>query len=322
MKLPVDWLLQGPAWIRYRTRIDLLGEKDSSPAAVSDRKEMLRDGQIAGVIASLEGWPGAPVKNHKQADLPYHKLAFLAEIGMRRGDPKLDGIVRKILKQMTADGIPRMPILIPKAFGGSGRAEQAWVLCDAPVLLHSLTKMGYGAEAPVRQGMRALADRARENGWPCAAAPELGRFRGPGRKDDPCPLANLLMLKVLAEDASFAKSAAVRNGLEAALSLWAARKSRKPYLFGMGTDFAKLKAPFIWYDLLHELDVLSRFPAARTDARFRQMIRLLESKADHEGRFLPESVWMAWKGWEFNNKKEPSRWITLLALRILKRVQN
>jgi hypothetical protein len=31
---------------------------------------------------------------------------------------------------------------------------------------------------------------------------------------------------------------------------------------------------------------------------------------------------MAWKGWEFNNKKEPSRWITLLALRILKRVQN
>jgi hypothetical protein len=322
MKTPVDWLLQGPAWIRYRTRIDLLGEKDSSPAAVSDRKEMLRDEHITGLIDSLEGWPGAPVKSHKQADLPYHKFSFLAEIGVRRGDPKLDGIVRKIFKQTPADGVPRLPILIPKAFGGSGKVEQAWALCDAPVILHSLARMGYGAEAPVRKGISDLAARARESGWPCAAAPELGKFRGPGRKDDPCPLANLLMLKVLAEDKTLAKSAAARNGLEAALALWAERKSRKPYLFGMGTDFGKLKAPLIWYDLLHELDVLSRFPSARKDARFRQMIRMLESKADREGRFLPASVWMAWKGWEFNNKKEPSRWITLLAHRILKRAQN
>jgi len=319
VKIPIDWLLQGPAWIRYRTRIDLLGDKESSPAAVSDRKEMLRDRQIVGLIDSLDGWPGAPLKNHKQADLLSYKLCFLAEAGMRRGDPKLDRIVRKILKQTPANGIPRLPILISKAFGGSGKVEQAWVLCDAPVILHGLARMGYGAEAPVRKGMNALAELARENGWPCAAAPELGKFHGPGRKDDPCPLANLLMLQVLSEDKTLAKSAAARNGLEAALALWAERKSRKPYLFGMGTDFAKLKAPLIWYDLLHVLDVLSRFPPARKDTRFKQMVRLLESKADREGRFRPESVWMAWKGWEFNNKKEASRWITLLAHRIISR---
>ena len=28
----------------------------------------------------------------------------------------------------------------------------------------------------------------------------------------------------------------------------------------MGTDFRKLKVPFVWYDLMHVLDVLSRFP--------------------------------------------------------------
>jgi hypothetical protein len=319
MKIPVDWLLEGPAWIRYRTRIDLLGEKESSAAAVSDRKEMLRDGQIADLMDSLEKWPGTPVTNHKQADLSYHKLSFLAEVGVRRGDPKLDGIVRKILKQTPTDGIPRLPIQIPKAFGGSGKVENAWTLCDAPVILHSLVKTGYGGEAPVRKGMGVLAELARESGWPCGAAPELGKFHGPGRKDDPCPLANLLMLEALAEDKTLAKNEAARNGLEAALALWAARKSRKPYLFGMGTDFGKLKAPLIWYDLLHELDVLSRFPAAWKDARFRQMARLLASKADREGKFTPESVWMAWKGWEFNNKKEPSRWITFLAHRILNR---
>jgi hypothetical protein len=319
MNIPVDWLLQGPAWIRYRTRIDLLGEKETSSAAASDRKEMLRDRQIAELIDSLARWPGPPMKSHKQADLLLYRLAFLADVGIRRGDPKIDAVMHKILRTASADGIPRSPILIPKAFGGSGKVERAWALCDAPVILASLARMGYGEDPKVRKGMNALADLARANGWPCAAAPELGKFRGPGRKEDPCPLANLLMLKVMAEDKALSRGAAARNGVEAALGLWASRKTRKAYLFGIGTDFQKLKAPLIWYGLLHELDVLSRFPAARKDVRYRQMIRVLESKADPEGRFRPESVWLAWKGWEFSDKKEPSRWITLLALRILAR---
>jgi hypothetical protein len=280
---------------------------------------MMRDAQIADLIRSLDRWPGPPIKNHKQADLPAYKLSFLAEIGVRRGDPKIDEIARKIRKQTPEDGIPRNPILIPKAFGGSGKVERAWALCDAPVILHSLVRMGYGDDPSVRKGIRELSDLARASGWPCAAAPELGKFRGPGRKDDPCPLANLLMLKVLAEDKALMKSAAARNGVEGALTLWAERKTRKAYLFGMGTDFQKLKAPLIWYDLLHELEVLSRYPAARKDPRFRQMASLLESKADREGRFYPESVWLAWKDWEFGRKKEPSRWITLLAHGILRR---
>jgi hypothetical protein len=320
VKIPVDWLLQGPAWIRYRTRVELLGEKESSSAVASERKEILRDHQIAGLVHSLRSWPGSPIKNHKQADLLSYKLSFLAEAGVRRGDPGIDGIVRKILSQTPADGIPRLPILIPKAFGGSGKVENSWVLCDAPVVLHSLARMGYRDEPKIRKGMETLAKLARENGWPCAAAPARGRFRGPGRKEDPCPLANLLMLKLLTEERTIAKSAAARSGLEGALTLWASRKKRKPYLFGMGTDFGKLKAPFVWYDLLHALEILSRYGAARKDARFKQMVRLLESKADSGGRFRPESVWMAWKEWEFGNKKEPSRWITLLAHGILQRV--
>ncbi len=319
MKIPADWLLEGPAWIRYRTRIDLLDEKETSPAVLSDRKEMLHDPQVAGLIRSLARWPGPPIKNHKQADLPAYKLSFLAEIGVRRGDPEIGGITRKILKQASTDGIPRNPILIPKAFGGSGKAESAWTLCDASVILHALARMELADHPSVRKGMRALAGLARENGWPCAAAPELGKFRGPGRKDDPCPLANLLMLKAAAEDEALMKSAAARNGVEAALVLWASRKNRKAYLFGIGTDFQKLKAPLIWYDLLHAVEALSRFPAARKDARFRQMIRVLEFKADREGRFAPESIWLAWKEWEFSRKKEPSRWITLLAHGILQR---
>ena len=36
----VEWLLQGEAWIEYRTRIDLLGEPETNPQVVTARKSM------------------------------------------------------------------------------------------------------------------------------------------------------------------------------------------------------------------------------------------------------------------------------------------
>ena len=108
-------------------------------------------------------------------------------------------------------------------------------------------------------------------------------------------------------------------GAETLLDLWTRRKEVRPYLFAMGTHFSRLKAPLIWYDLLHVLDVLSQFPRLLQDERLLEMKTLLEAKADEIGRYTPESVWMSWKGWEFAQKKEPSYWITFIAQRILKR---
>ena len=95
---------------------------------------------------------------------------------------------------------------------------------------------------------------------------------------------------------------------------------RKPYLFGMGTDFRKLKYPFVWYDLLHMVDVLSRFPYARQDGRFNEMAAAIQSQADPQGCFTTSSMYQVWKGWSFADKKRPSPWLTYLALRIQQRI--
>ena len=62
-----------------------------------------------------------------------------------------------------------------------------------------LVKFGLKNEPPVKAAIEYLAGLLRDNGWPCAVSKKLGKFRGPGRKDDPCPFANLVMLKVLSE---------------------------------------------------------------------------------------------------------------------------
>ena len=156
----------------------------------------------------------------------------------------------------------------------------------------------------------------RENGWPCGTDPAL-KFRGPGRKGDPCPYANLLALKALSAwgiDQPEVEQAA-GAGIAALLWHWGVQKEHKPYLFGIGTDFRKPRFPLVWYDILHVADVLSRFPAARSDPRYRAMLNDLMSRADDQGRFTPASMYKDWAAWEFADKKQPSPAITLIAWR-------
>ncbi|MEJ5311547.1 MAG: hypothetical protein WHX52_17445 [Anaerolineae bacterium] len=316
----VDWLLAGEPWVEYRARVDLLRQPEGDPQVIVARQALLAHPQIQALLAELFAWPGPPLKRHNDASHLLHKLAFVADVGLRVGDAGVNDIVARVLAHQSAQGPFQVVVNIPTHFGGSGQDEANWALCDAPLLLYALVKFGLGDDARVQAAVEYLVDLLRDNGWPCAGAPEMGKFHGPGRASDPCPYANLLMLKLLAELPAWRDSAAARTGAETLLDLWAHRKERRPYLFAMGTDFAKLKAPLIWYDILHVLDVLTRFPWLRDDARLQEMAALVVSKADAESRFTPESIWTAWKGWDFGQKRVPSRWLTLLVVRMVERL--
>jgi hypothetical protein len=58
-------------------------------------------------------------------------------------------------------------------------------------------------------------------------------------------------------------------------------------------------------------------PWIKGDQRLEELKALIAQKADAEGRFTPESIWTAWKGWDFGQKKVPSPYLTFLATKIL-----
>ncbi len=321
MDAPIDWLLEAEPWIAYRTRLDLLGQDEQEAAVRSARQAMLADAQVRGLVADLSGWPGTVVSSHKSAGQPFHKLTFLADLGFRADDAGGEALVSRILAHQSAEGPFQLPMNIPAHYGGTGGEAWAWALCDAPLVVYALVKFGLGNEPVVQAAMAHLAGLVRDYGWPCAVSKELGGFRGPGRKGDPCPFANLAMLKALSEVEGWRDGPACRVGAETLLALWHESATRHPYMFYMGTDFRKLKVPLVWYDLLHVLDVLSRFAWLKQDARLLAMRDVLLGKADSQGRFTLESVWTAWKGWEFGQKSGPSRWLTVLAWRILGRLE-
>ncbi len=317
----IEWLLQGEAWIEYRTRVDLLNQTEKNPPVVTARKAMLADPKVKSLLTELTDWPGTVLSSHKSASQSFHKLEFIADLGLNISDAPVKKIVDKVMKHQSKQGPFQLPTNVPVHFGGSGQDEWAWALCDAPVIVSSLIQMGMREDARVQTAIDYLDGLVRENGWPCIVSPELGKFRGPGRKEDPCPYATLVMLQTLAHAPELHESKSAKIGVETLLSLWDESMERHPYMFFMGTDFRKLKAPMFWYDILHVLDILSRFKWVRKDKRFKEMLKLVESKADSDGRYVPESIWTAWKDWDFCQKKVPSKGLTLFVHRILERIK-
>ena len=315
-----QWLLEGPAWVRYRVMLDLLHESPVAPEVQAARHDMLADEAVQRLIAEVAEWPGPALTHHNDASHPLHKLVLLADLGLQVNDPGMRTVVERILERQSPEGAFEVTASIQQRYGGTGVTQPAWMLCDAPLVLYALASFGLEADSRVRRAAEHLVALVRDNGWPCAVTPSLGRFRGPGRQSDPCPYANLVALRALSRLPAWRDTLACRLGAEALLGLWEARRQQRPYLFAMGTDFAKLKAPLIWYDLLHVAEVLTGFPWLRKDERLHEMLRLLASKADAERKFTAESLWLAWKGWEFAQKREPSRWVTLLAWRALARL--
>jgi hypothetical protein len=298
----------------------LLEQPDTDPGVIAARTAMLADPRIKALLAELTDWPGPVLNSHRSASQPFHKLSFIADLGLNINDPPVKKIAQKVMKHQSTQGPFQLPMNIPVHFGGTGKDGWAWALCDAPILVSSLIQMGMGDDPRLQAAIQYLESLVRENGWPCAVSPELGSFRGPGRKADPCPYATLAMLKVLAHVPELRESKSAKTGVETLLFLWQKSKDQHPYMFFMGTDFRKLKAPLFWYDILHVLDVLSCFDWVKTDQRFKQMLEVVETRANGDGRYIAESVWTAWKDWDFGQKKIPSQGLTYFVQRILKRL--
>jgi hypothetical protein len=268
-------------------------------------------------LDELTDWPGTVLNSHKSANQPFHKLFFLADLGITGED--IPEIIQKILTHVSEEGPFTLPMNISTKYGGNGEDTWAWALCDAPTITYSLIKMGLKDNDLVKKSIKYLVSLIDENGYHCKVSKELGRFRGPGKKNDPCPYATLIMLRLLNELDGYEKEKDICN--KCLLKLWERSKEEHPYMFYMGNDFRKLKAPLFWYDLLNVVDVLSRNSKIVKDNRFIDMLKEIEKKVDQDGKYKAESIYRSWREWDFNQKKEPSGWITYYVVRIKDRLQ-
>jgi len=275
---------------------------------------------IQTILDDCASWPHYTLQRHNDARHAFHKIGFLIDIGLDKTIPQVQTFCDRVLQHQSEDGSFLCETFIPKSFRGSGQAEWMWISCDAPLLLHALLTLGYGDDPRVIKAAEHLQALVEANGWGCRSSNP--GFRGPGKKEEPCPIVNVMALKALSLIPTASESSACRKGTEMLLGLWETRSRQKYYLFAMGSDFQKLKYPLFWFDLLNVVDTLSRFPWVYDDPRFLEMVDRVVSKVDAMGMVKPESVWMAFKGFDFAQKKTPSPTLTLAIMRLLSRLKN
>jgi hypothetical protein len=305
-------------WLKYAIRLHLRREPKDSLVEV--KNAALADSRIQNYLADVAHFHSVLVTNHKNPDLPIQKLLFLLDLGFDTTVPQINSAVEQILQHQDEHGIYQSMTNIPKHFGGMGEDVFGWCLCDAPLLLLALFKAGLDYHKYIKPGVDHLVSLCRTNGFPCAVSCELGKFRGPGKKEDCCPYATLIMADLLSHIPEYHDSQAALTSVKALLHLWENSLEQHPYMFYTGTDFRKLKAPSVWYDIVSVVGVLSKYEFVHKDPRFLEMIRHIKSKQDKDGLFTPESVYQKSKGWDFGQKREPSPYLTYLCRLIFDRL--
>lgn len=315
----LEFLLNNEIWTSYRLKIDFLGENPDSIKMLSHRHQLLKHINISKLIDEIYNFENQIVNSHKKADLAYHKLSFLIELDILEDDNKKK-ISNIILKHKSEEGVFNVLMNIPEHFGGTGDDQWAWALCDAPLITYIMAKIKGANDKDVENSTQYLMNLASKDGFGCCVSKNLGKFRGPGKKDDICPYATLLMLKLLILYPEYYEREITKTAIKSILNLWENSKEKHPYMFYMGNDFRKIKFPFIWYDILHVAEVLSHYEYARKDNRFINIVDTIMTNKDKNGLFTAQSIWNSWKEFDFGQKKQPSSYITFVVYRILKRI--
>jgi hypothetical protein len=306
--LPIDFLLGSPApWVRYQTRSTLLGER-----ATKDRQAVLADPVVRRLVKEAQGWPGNSRGEHRAAKDLLNKLSLLSDFGLRATDPGVGRFVEAVHSHTGEDGRLLGHVLFPR------QAKPEWMFdVDGQDTLLALVGLGCAADVRVKRATAAVLALESNSGgwvWPEARSPLPCR-----RFDGGCPYPTVKILRILAHVRGPQASAAAQRGTELLLSLWERRDDERRYGFGMAEHFLALRYPFIWFDALHVLEALSPFPWTWRDKRFHSLLDNVLDKADGNGRFTPESVYLEWKAQCFGQKREPSPWLTFVVHRILAR---
>jgi len=223
-------------------------------------------------------------------------LGMLHELGVRRSHEGVRGGLRLILDAWRDDGRIRLAPDAP--LYPCYTAEAARVLC----------RYGYSSDRRVQKTATHLLEDAHESGgWRCnytkfGRGPET-RVANPG--------ATLFALDVLRFTGHAGAGRVVDDAVRSLLVHWETRKRCGPCHYGIGPRFMKVEYPFLRYNLFYFVYVLSHYPAAAGDARFRAAAATLASRLDAEGRLIVEAPHRGLKGLTFCARGEPSELATM-----------
>jgi hypothetical protein len=318
------WLLENdnPS-VRYFTLTDILEKQENDPEVIKARKEIMESGLAPKILAQQKNgdhW-GVPTTFYTaKYKGTVWQLLILAELGADGKDERIRKTCEFILENsQDRESSGFSPWLSAKSGGG----RYAGVIpCLTGNMIWSLIRFGYLSDPRIKRGIdwivkyQRFDDGVKETakGWPYD---KLVMCFG----KHSCHMGVVKALKALAEIPTDKRSLDVKKTIEKGAEYMLQHR-----IYKKSHDPSKTSKPgwlHFGFPLMYQTDVLEILgiltKLGYKDNRMQEAVDLVVSKQDEQGRWKLENTFNGKFQVDIEQKGEPSKWITLRALRVIKR---
>jgi len=319
----LDWLLEknNPS-VRYFTLVDILDRSEKDTEANEARDEIM-EGPLVTKILSKQKGPGFWEEPKKFYMAKYKstvwQLMILAELGARGGNERVQKACEFILNNAQDRKSGGFSIA---GTGKTGGAPSGVIPCLSGNMVWSLIKFGYLKDPRVEHGIQWITTYQRfddgtkkpPKGWPYDKWEMCWGHHA-------CHMGVVKSLKALSEIPAGLRTNEVKSAL--AQSIEYLLKHR---VYKRSHDLRRVSKPG-WlkfgFPLMYQTDVLEILglltKLGSKDGRMQEAMDLVISKQDEKGRWKLENSYNGRFHANIERKGKESKWVTLHALRVLKR---
>jgi hypothetical protein len=318
----IDWLLEAdnPS-VRYFTLVDILGEPANGSAASAARLAIMEQGLVPQLLA-MQNSDGSWFEPQKFYTNKYGGtvwcLLLLAELGAEPNDPRVQKACAFILEHSWNRELGGFSY--QASVKGSGLAGGV-IPCLTGNMVYSLIKLGCGTDERVLRAIDWINawQRADDNEGPGPAGPIYDRLEVCWGRHS-CHMGVAKTLKALA-----AIPAGQRDPATVAKIGELAEYFLKHHLYKKSHQLAEVAKPG-WlkpgFPLMYQTDILELLGLFADlqirDPRLADALAILRGKRRPDGSWLLENTFNGKMAVTIEQKGEPSKWITLKALRVLR----
>lgn len=321
---PTDWLLEeeNPS-VRYLALTELCDVPMDNPQAKKTKAAVMKTGVVPAILAKQDKggfWEAADRFYVAKYKGTVWQLVILAELLADGSDERISKACEFILENsqdITSGGFAQHR----SAKTGGGRHSEV-IPCLTGNMIFSLIRFGYLGDKRVQRGIdwinkyQRFDDGVAEppRGWP------YDRYEICWGRHT-CHMGVVKALKALAEIPAAQRSPATRQTLDDGIEFML-----EHHIYKRSHDLAKVSKPG-WrrfgFPLMYQTDVLEILGILTglgcKDTRMQEAVDLVLSKQDDSGRWTLADSFNGRFQVDIEKKGEPGKWITLNALRSLKR---
>lgn len=321
---PLDWLLEknSPS-VRYFALTQILGKPQENYDVEEAKKEIMLTGTVPKILSKQNegGYWEAPEKFYtaKYRGTAW-QLVILSELGADEKDERVKKACEFVLD--SSQDIESGGFSIWASTKSKGGRHSGVIPCLTGNMVWSLIRLGFLDDERVKRGINWITkyqrfddgERFPPKAWPYATAKScFGKHS--------CHMGVIKALKALSEIPALARSFDVVDSIERGVEY-----VLKHHIFKRSHDLSRVSKPG-WlrfgFPLMYQTDVLEILgiltKLGLKDERMEEAIALVISKQNEKGRWKLESTFNGRFQTNIENKGKESKWITLNAIKVLKK---